>query len=78
MARLPVFKMRTVSFLGRASALPHSNTHGVITKYGERKEGSAGTAPRTFTLIESLVGMRGVIVARYERAGVLEIGSVGE
>jgi dihydrofolate reductase len=33
--------------------------------------------PRTFTLVESIVTPKGVIVANYQRAGKVETGTVG-
>ena len=39
---------------------------------------SDGAVPRTFTLIENHVGNKGVIVARYARAGAIKTGNVGE
>lgn len=37
-----------------------------------------GAAPRAFTLTEGKVGDKGVIAARYVRAGTVETGTVGE
>lgn len=52
-------------------------TYPIILGQGKRLF-SDGAAPRTFTLIESRVGKKGVTVARYAQAGVIETGSLGE
>lgn len=52
-------------------------TYPIILGQG-KKLFSDGAAPRTFTLIENHVGKKGVIVARYEKAGAVETGNVGE
>lgn len=39
---------------------------------------SDGAAPRTFHLIESHIGSKGVVVARYARAGAVVTGTIGE
>ena len=52
-------------------------TYPIILGQG-KKLFSDGAAPRTFNLIESNVGKTGVIVARYERAGKVVTGKVGE
>lgn len=52
-------------------------TYPIILGQG-KKLFSEGAAPRTFTLIENHIGNKGVIVARYARAGSVETGIVGE
>lgn len=52
-------------------------TYPIILGQG-KKLFSEGAAPRTFTLAESHVGKKGVIVARYVKAGAVETGTVGE
>src|SRR6185503_13408077 len=52
-------------------------TYPIILGQG-KKLFSDGAAPRTFTLIENHVGKKGVIVARYAKAGAIETGNVGE
>lgn len=52
-------------------------TYPIILGQG-KKLFADGAAPRAFTLTESHVGKSGVIVARYERAGEVETGVVGE
>lgn len=52
-------------------------TYPIILGQG-KKLFSDSAAPRTFTLIESHVGKKGVIVARYVKAGAIETGTVGE
>lgn len=52
-------------------------TYPIILGQG-KKLFSDGAAPRTFTLIENYVGKKGVIVARYAKAGAIETGNVGE
>ncbi len=37
-----------------------------------------GTSPATFTLTESVVTSRGVIIANYKRAGEVKTGTIGE
>ena len=52
-------------------------TYPIILGQG-KKLFSEGAVPRTFHLIESHIGNKGVVVARYARAGVIETGNVGE
>lgn len=52
-------------------------TYPIILGQG-KKLFSGGEAPRTFHLVESHVGNKGVVVARYARAGVVVTGTVGE
>lgn len=52
-------------------------TYPIILGQG-KKLFSDDAAPRTFTLVESHVGKKGVIVARYAKAGAIETGTVGE
>lgn len=52
-------------------------TYPLILGQGKRLFAD-GAAPRAFTLTESRVGKTGAIVARYERAGDVETGTVGE
>lgn len=51
-------------------------TYPIILGQG-KKLFSDGAAQRTFTLIENYVGKKGVIVARYERAGEVKTGTIG-
>lgn len=51
-------------------------TYPIILGHG-KKLFADGAAPRTFTLTESHVGNKGVIVARYERAGEVKTGNIG-
>lgn len=52
-------------------------TYPIILGQG-KKLFSDGAVPRTFHLIESHIGNKGVVVARYARAGAIETGNVGE
>jgi dihydrofolate reductase len=52
-------------------------TYPIILGQG-KKLFSDGAAPRTFNLIENHIGNKGVVVARYARAGRVETGNVGE
>ncbi len=52
-------------------------TYPIILGQG-KKLFSDGAAPRTFHLVESHIGNRGVVVARYARAGAIKTGNVGE
>ncbi len=52
-------------------------TYPIILGQG-KKLFSEGAVPRTFHLIESHIGNKGVVVARYARAGAIETGNVGE
>jgi len=52
-------------------------TYPIILGQG-KKLFSEGAAPRTFTLIENHKGNKGVVVARYKRAGRVETGNVDE
>ena len=52
-------------------------TYPIILGQG-KKLFSEGSLPRTFHLIESHIGNKGVVVARYARAGAIETGNVGE
>lgn len=52
-------------------------TYPIILGQG-KKLFSDGAAPRTFKLIENHIGNKGVVVARYARAGSVETGTVGE
>lgn len=52
-------------------------TYPIILGQG-KKLFAGGEAPRTFTLTESHIGKSGVIVARYQRAGEVVTGTVGE
>ena len=52
-------------------------TYPIILGQG-KKLFSDGAVPRTFTLIENHVGNKGVIVARYARAGAIATGNVDE
>ncbi|MEO5691393.1 MAG: dihydrofolate reductase family protein [Candidatus Saccharimonadales bacterium] len=49
----------------------------IILGQGKKLFGDS-VAPRTFTLIKSQVGKKGVVVTQYERAGAVETGNVGE
>ncbi len=52
-------------------------TYPIILGQG-KKLFSEGAVPRTFHLVESHIGNKGVVVARYARAGAIETGNVGE
>jgi dihydrofolate reductase len=52
-------------------------TYPIILGQG-KKLFADGAAPRAFTVTESHIGETGLIVARYERAGEVETGTVGE
>lgn len=52
-------------------------TYPIILGQG-KKLFADGAAPRAFKLTESYIGEKGVIAARYKRAGVVETGIVGE
>lgn len=52
-------------------------TYPIILGQG-KKLFSDGAVPRTFNLIEHHIGNKGVVVARYARAGEIEIGNIGE
>ena len=52
-------------------------TYPIILGQG-KKLFSDGAVPRTFKLIESHIGNKGVVVARYARAGAIKTGNVGE
>lgn len=52
-------------------------TYPIILGQG-KKLFSNSVAPRTFNLIENHIGNKGVVVARYERAGRVETGNVDE
>lgn len=52
-------------------------TYPIILGQG-KKLFSDGAAPRTFNLTENHIGNKGVVVARYARAGRVETGNVGE
>jgi len=52
-------------------------TYPIILGQG-KKLFANGAAPRAFSLTENHVGKTGVIVARYERAGEVKTGTVGE
>jgi dihydrofolate reductase len=52
-------------------------TYPIILGQG-KKLFSDGAVPRTFNLIENHIGNKGVIVARYARAGRVETGNVDE
>lgn len=52
-------------------------TYPIILGQG-KKLFSDGAVPRTFHLVESHIGNKGVVVARYARAGAIETGNVGE
>lgn len=52
-------------------------TYPVILGQG-KKLFADGAAPRTFTLAEGKVGKSGAIAGRYERAGEVKTGTVGE
>jgi len=52
-------------------------TYPIILGQG-KKLFADGAVPRAFNLIESRIGKTGVIIARYQRAGDVETGTVGE
>lgn len=52
-------------------------TYPIVLGQG-KKLFADGAAPRAFTLVENHVGKTGVIIARYERAGEVKTGTVGE
>ena len=52
-------------------------TYPIILGQG-KKLFSDGAVPRTFNLIENHIGNKGVVVARYARAGRVETGDVDE
>jgi dihydrofolate reductase len=52
-------------------------TYPIILGQG-KKLFSEGAIPRTFHLVESHIGNKGVVVTRYVRGGAVETGNVGE
>lgn len=51
--------------------------HPLILGEGKKLFGN-GAIPAAFSLMESLVTPKGVIIARYQRAGAIETGHIGE
>ncbi len=50
--------------------------HPLILGKGKKLFGN-GTIPAAFTLVENVVTSKGVIIARYKRAGKVKTGNVG-